>query len=107
MDILTLTLSGLTSSITCILGYWGGWFFTRKKYNSEVDSNLIRNMQESLKFYQAIVDDNKSRLEEALRRNEQLEKELSELRKQMFSLMQTVCVNLTCTIRQRNNVNNK
>ena len=64
-------------------------------------------MQESLKFYQTIVDDNKARLEEALRRNEQLEKELSELRKQMFSLMQTVCVNLTCTIRQRNNINDK
>lgn len=102
MDILTLIISGISSSITCIFGYWGGWFFTRKKYNSEVDSNLIKNMQESLKFYQTIVDDNNQRLEEALRRNDQLEKELSELRKQMFSLMQTVCVNLTCTMRQRN-----
>lgn len=102
---LSIIITGISSCVTALVGYWGGWFFTRRRYNSEVDSNIIHNMQESLKFYQAIIDDNKLRLDEALRRNEQLERELAELRRQMFSLMQTVCVNLTCTMRQRNEQN--
>ena len=56
--------------------------FHKKKYNTEVDSNLINNMQESLDFYMKLSDDNKERLEEVLKRNEQLESELDALKKQ-------------------------
>lgn len=119
MDILTIILTGISSCLTAIVGYWGGWFFTRKKYNTEVDSNLIQNMKQSLEFYKSLADDQKTRLDEyksecdQLRHellsykqdNETLKAEIAELRKQMFSLMQTVCVNLTCTMRQHTEQN--
>ena len=62
------------------------WFFTKKKYNAEVDNNLISNMQESLEFYKALADDNKRRLEEVLTENADLRKEVGELREQVSKL---------------------
>lgn len=87
--------------VTTIVSGWTSWFFARRKYNSEVDNNLIHNMRESLEFYKQLSDDNKIRLEEVLKRNEELEKEVGELRKQMFSLMSSICVDLTCQLRKR------
>jgi hypothetical protein len=58
-------------------------------------------MQSSLEFYKKLSDDNKVRLDEVLKRNELLENEVSELRKQMFNLMSSICINLTCQARER------
>ena len=87
--------------ITTIASGWTSYFFTRKKYNSEVDNNLIQNMQESLDFYRKLSDDNRTRLEEVLKRNEDLEEEVRELRTQLFSLMSSICTDLSCQIRRR------
>ncbi len=87
---------GIVSSIA---SGWGSWFFARRKYNSEVDNNVIENMKQSLEFYTKLSDDNKARLEEALKRNEQLEKEVNQLRGQMFELMNSICYNVTCELR--------
>lgn len=72
--------------ITSILSGFTSWFFTKKKYNAEVDNNLISNMQDSLEFYKALADDNKQRLDEVLAENADLRKEVSELREQVSKL---------------------
>lgn len=95
-------ITGIIGLVSTIISGWTTWFFTRKKYNSEVDSNLIQNMKESLDFYRKLSDDNRERLEEVLKRNEILEQEIGELRKQMFNLMGSICVDLTCQVRKRN-----
>lgn len=95
-------ITGIIGLISTIISGWTTWFFTRKKYNSEVDNNLIQNMKESLDFYRKLSDDNRERLEEVLKRNEILEQEIGELRKQMFNLMGSICVDLTCQVRKRN-----
>ena len=48
-----------------------------------------------------LSDDNKSRLDEALRRNDALEDEVRELRKQVSELMISVCADLSCELRKR------
>ena len=63
-----------------------GWFFAKRKYNAEVDNNLISNMQDSLEFYKALADDNKQRLDEVLAENADLRKEVGELREQVSKL---------------------
>ena len=107
--------------IICLIGIasttissWITWFLTRKKYNTEVDQNLIQNMKESLDFYRQLSDDNKSRLEEVLRRNDELEQrndrleeEVKKLRDQMFTLMSQICLDLSCKIRQNGTQINK
>lgn len=62
------------------------WVLARKKYYSEVDHNVIENMESSLEFYKHLSDDNKTRLEEVLTRNTALEKEVADLRRQVEQL---------------------
>ena len=103
-DVLITGLLGLAATI---ISGWSSYFFTRKKYNSEVDLNLIDKMQKSLDFYMQLSEDNKKVLQETLekverleRRNDVLEEENRELRNQMFSFMSQVCTDLSCSIRQ-------
>lgn len=72
--------------IATIVSGFSSWFFTKKKYNAEVDTNLITNMQESLEFYKALADDNKARLDTVLTENAELRKEVAELREQVSKL---------------------
>ena len=98
---LGILITGGIGLITTIVSGWTSWFFARKKYNSEVDSNLIDNMKESLSFYEKLSNDNRERLEEVLKRNTELEQEVRELRKQMFNLMSSICTDLSCQLRKR------
>lgn len=99
---LGILITGGVGIITTVISGWTSWFFARRKYNSEVDNNLIENMQQSLEFYKKLSDDNKNRLDEVLERNAELEQEIKDLRKQMFSLMNSICTDLTCQLRKRN-----
>ena len=99
---LGILITGGIGLITTIVSGWTSWFFARKKYDSEVDNNLINNMKESLDFYKKLSTDNTERLEEVLKRNAELEQEVGELRKQMFNLMSSICTDLTCQLRKRN-----
>lgn len=101
MDI-SILITGGVGLLTTIISSWTTWFFARRKYNSEVDNNLINNMKESLDFYEKLSTDNRERLEEVLKRNAELEQEVEELRKQLFNLMSSICTDLTCQLRKRN-----
>ena len=99
---LGILITGGVGIITTVISGWASWFFARRKYNSEVDNNLIENMQQSLEFYKKLSDDNKNRLDEVLERNAELEQEIRDLRRQMFSLVNSICTDLTCQLRKRN-----
>ena len=99
---LGILITGGIGLITTIVSGWTSWFFARKKYNSEVDNNLINNMKESLEFYTRLSEDNNLRLDRALSRNEELEKEVKELRQQVMGLMTSICTDLSCQIRKGN-----
>ena len=99
MEILITGLIGLISSI---LTGWASWFITRKKYNAEVDQTLVQNMKSSLDFYKQLSDDNRERLQEVLKRNDELEEEIKKLRDQMFSIMSQICLSVQCPARVLN-----
>ena len=96
-----ILITGGVGLFTTIVSSVTTWILARKKYNSEVDNNLIANMQQSLEFYKTLSDDNKERLEEALERDARLEKEVDELKRQMLNLMGSICVDLSCQLRKR------
>ena len=96
-----ILITGSIGLITTIVSGWTSWFFARKKYDSEVDNNLINNMKDSLEFYEKLSTDNRERLEEVLKRNAELEQEIGELRKQVFNLMSSICTDLSCQLRKR------
>lgn len=111
IDVIITACVGLLSSIC---SGWITWFFTRKKYNSEVDHNIIDNMKESLEFYEKLSNDNKDRLSEALRENKalrddlnkiqeenrQLKKSVDEIKDQMIKMATSICFDLSCKLRQ-------
>ena len=59
---LGILITGGVGLITSIVSSWTTWFLARKKYNSEVDLNLVEKMEKSLEFYKSLSDDNKTRL---------------------------------------------
>lgn len=93
MEIVILIITNILAPV--ITGF-ATWLMAKKKYNSEVDNTIIGNMKESLEFYKQLSDDNKERLSRILEKNEQLEKELSDLRTQVLNLTLNICMDLTC-----------
>lgn len=98
----------LSTIVTAVVGFCTttasaivSWLLAKRKYNAEVDSSVIKNMQDSLEFYAKLSDDNKHRLDEARQRNDMLEKEIGELRRQLFELMSNICYDMSCELRVR------
>lgn len=110
-----ILITGGVGIISSIVSGWASWVFARKKYNSEVDGNLIENMQKSLEFYKNLSDDNEQRLdkvlednvalrqtvEELLRENKQLKREIDTLKDQVIKITTTICTDLSCQIRSK------
>lgn len=99
-------VTGVVGLITTVTSGWVSWLFAKKKYNAEVDSSLIGNMQQSLAFYTKLCDDSRERLEytqrrleETEKRNDVLEGELRDLRKRVDELLSNICYDLTCKYR--------
>lgn len=101
MDMNELIVGGI-GLLTTIVSGWVSWFFARKKYNSEVDHNYIENLQKALETYDAIISHNKAEIEHLMKKNDELEKEVGELRKQVLTLTMNICLDLTCKRRKRN-----
>lgn len=93
--------TGLISVISMIVSSFVTFFFTRKKYYAEVDIKLVDKMEKSLDFYRHLSDDNKARLEEVVKRNNELATEVNTLRKQVLDLTMNICMDLTCVNRIR------
>ena len=83
MDELIVGAIGL---VTTVVSAWASWFFTRKKYSAEVDNSIIGGMQDSLKFYTSLSDDNKTRLNEMIERSSKIEEENKVLREENKAL---------------------
>lgn len=110
-----ILITGGVGIVSSIISGWVSWIFARKKYNSEVDGNLIENMQKSLEFYKNLSDDNEQRLdkvlednvalrqkvEELLKENKQLKKEIDTLKDQVIKITTTICTDLSCQIRRK------
>lgn len=72
---------------------------TKKKYNAEVDNQVISNLKESLSFYMKICDDNSKRLDDFCIQDSQLRKQVGDLKMQLIRIMGYVCYNATCKLR--------
>lgn len=110
-----ILITGGVGIVTSIISGWTSWILARRKYNSEVDGNLIENMQKSLEFYKNLSDDNEQRLdkvlednvalrqtvEELLKENKQLKREIDTLKDQVIKITTTICTDLSCQIRSK------
>lgn len=93
-------LTSLIGIITTVISSVVTWTLARRKYNSEVDNNNIKNMSDSLEFYKRLSDDNNKRLDSMLEKNKKLEDEINFMKTQMIKLASSICMDLTCKVRQ-------
>ena len=65
-----ITILIITNILAPVVTGFASWLMAKKKYNSEVDNNVIENMKKSLEFYKQLSDDNRERLSRILDKNE-------------------------------------
>lgn len=94
-----LITGGMGLLATVITG-WTSWFFARKKYNTEVDSNEIENLKKSLEFYENIVKDNNEKLQFYIKLSEENRIEVYRLKGVIHRLLNNSCLNSKCLKRE-------
>lgn len=99
IDSSTLITGGIGLLATVVSG-WASWFFTRKKYNTEVDSNEIENLKKSLEFYENIVKDNNKKLQFYIDLAEDNRIEVYRLKGVIHRLLNNACLDNNCINRK-------
>lgn len=97
---LGILITGGIGLITTIVSGWTSWFFARKKYNTEVDSNEIENLKKSLEFYESIVKDNNKKLQFYIDLAENNRIEVYRLKSVIHRLLNNSCLDNGCIKRK-------
>lgn len=95
-----ILITGAVGLMTTIVSGWTSWFFARKKYNTEVDSNEIENLKKSLEFYEDIVRDNNKKLAFYIDLAENNRVEVYRLKGVIHRLLNNSCLDNECIKRQ-------
>lgn len=93
-------VTGCIGIVASIISGWTSWFFTRKRYNTEVDSNEIANLKKSLEFYEDIVKDNNKKLAFYINLAENNRVEVYRLKGIIHRLLNNSCLDNGCVKRQ-------
>jgi len=91
-DIIIAFLGLLATAISSVLTY----FFTKRKYNAEVDSQKIKNMHSLLDFYIKLCNDTNNRILELTRECDMLREKIEKLDIKIMKLQGKVCYRQNC-----------
>lgn len=109
--------SALIGVFCTILSSAVTFFLTRKKYNTEVDSQKIKNMSESFDTYKKIMEGNLAVQKETMdmvilsqnqkidmlqKENDSLKMQVSQLQMQMINILGSICLDSACKLRKMN-----
>lgn len=95
-----ILITGGIGLVTTVVSGWTSWFFARKKYNTEVDSNEIENLKKSLEFYESIVKDNNKKLQFYIELAENNRIEVYRLKGVIHRLLNNSCLDNGCIKRK-------
>lgn len=95
-----ILITGGIGLVTTIVSSWTSWFFARKRYNTEVDSNEIENLKKSLEFYESIVKDNNKKLQFYIDLAENNRIEVYRLKGVIHRLLNNSCLDGECIRRE-------
>lgn len=91
-----ILITGGIGLVSTVVSGWASWFFARKKYNTEVDSNEIENLKKSLEFYESIVKDNNKKLQFYIDLAENNRIEVYRLKGVIHRLLNNSCLDNGC-----------
>ena len=95
-----ILITGGIGLVTTVISGWTSWFFARKKYNTEVDSNEIENLKKSHEFYENIVNDNIKNLQFYIDLAENNRVEVYRLKGVIHRLLNNSCLDNGCIKRK-------
>lgn len=95
-----ILITGGIGLLTTIVSSWASYFFARRKYNTEVDSNEIENLKKSLEFYEEIVKDNNKKLQFYIDLAENNRIEVYRLKGVIHRLLNNSCLDNGCVKRK-------
>ena len=84
-------ITALVGALCSLVSGIATFLFTRRKYNSEVDSQVVKNVKDAFEAYKKVMEDTLSSQNEKIQK---LQGENAYLKKQ-FELMQNQLVSLT------------
>lgn len=80
------------------------FFLTKRKYDSEVDGQHIKNLGDAFERYKKLTDEmyksQDLKIKELQEENERLKKQVNHLQTQMIELLNAVCFDATCKVRK-------
>mgnify|MGYP002515849597 FL=1 len=87
-----LLITIVTAVISSAASGWAGWFFARRKYNAEVESNDLQNLRDRVQVVNDIVDTLKTELDRLNTENSKLREE-NDLMDRKITNLTTIILN--------------
>ena len=101
----TLT-SALVGVFCTILSGAVTFFLTKRKYDTEVDAQQIKNMSDSFDLYKKMSEETihvlNDKVELLQRENSDLRQQVSQLQMQMINILGNICLDSACAKRKVN-----
>ena len=110
-------ISALVGVFCTIISSGVTFFLTRRKYNTEVDSQQIKNMSDSFDTYKKIMEGNIAVQKETMdviinsqnqkidmlqKENNSLREQVSQLQMQTINILGSICLDSACKLRKMN-----
>ena len=89
-------VTALIGACTTVFSGFASWFFTRRKYNAEVDSTAIDNIEASLKVYQDMVKDLGKKLDVYGKIVDKSRGDLIRIKNVVINMMGKICTVESC-----------
>ena len=104
--IITALVGVICSALSGLITF----LMTKKKYNSEVESQQIKNLNDAFSLYQKTMDSTmtsqkknfEDKLEALQKENNDLRQQVSQLQMEMINILGTICLDTTCKMRKIN-----
>ena len=87
-----LLITIVTAVISSAASGWAGWFFARRKYNAEVDSNDLQNLRDRVQVVNDIIATLKTELDRINDENQKLRDE-NDLMDRKITNLTTIILN--------------
>lgn len=111
----TEVIIALMGVVSAIVSSVVTFFLTKKKYNTEVDSQQIKNLGEAVNIYKQIMEESAKsqkdlmestiasqnhKIEELQKENSSLKQQVNQLQMQMINILGNICFDATCKSRK-------
>lgn len=97
MEVLITSLIGLVS--TFVSGFVSH-FFTKRKYNAEVDSKIVNNIKDSIGVYDQVIKDLENKLAFYVKLAETNRVEVHRIKSVIYEIIDRICKDTSCTKRK-------